>query len=227
MSDAALFSFESISAAARLRKPLLMVHSDACAQPDAARRHFAVVPTSDKRLLWEGTTRHLQYYDDPQVIDRTVWSVVDWFSRALPTPGVGAELVDDRIDTVRRFFELLHRKDVQRWGELWHERARITVPYPPDGFPSTIEGKREILQGFRALFDNFEAFAAELTGIYPAADSDAICVEYSNRARLVSGTEYTNDNIAVFRFRDGLIAEYHDYFDPRRFQAVVDALGQR
>jgi ketosteroid isomerase-like protein len=43
----------------------------------------------------------------------------------------------------------------------------------------------------------------------------------------VSGTEYTNDNIAVFRFRDGLIAEYHDYFDPRRFQAVVDALGQR
>jgi uncharacterized protein len=25
-------------------------------------------------------------------------------------------------------------------------------------------------------------------------------------------------------FRDGLIVDYHDYFDPRRFQVVVDAL---
>jgi uncharacterized protein len=42
-----------------------MLHSDQCAQPDAARRHFAVVPTADKRLEWEGQTRHLQFYDDP------------------------------------------------------------------------------------------------------------------------------------------------------------------
>jgi ketosteroid isomerase-like protein len=60
--------------------------------------------------------------------------------------------------------------------------------------------------------------------VYPAADSDAVCVEYRNRAILVGGTEYTNDNIAVFLFQDGLISAYHDYFDPRRFQIVVDAL---
>jgi fermentation-respiration switch protein FrsA (DUF1100 family) len=88
MSDAAMFSFESISAAARLRTPLLMVHGDACAQPEAARRLFAVVPTSDKDLLWEENTRHLQFYDDPVVIDRTVWDVADWFSRHLGE-GVG------------------------------------------------------------------------------------------------------------------------------------------
>jgi hypothetical protein len=38
MSDAAVLSYDSISAAARLTKPLLMVHSDQCAHPDAARR---------------------------------------------------------------------------------------------------------------------------------------------------------------------------------------------
>jgi uncharacterized protein len=83
MSDAAVLSYQSISAAARLTKPLLMVHSDQCALPDAARRHFAVVPTTDKQLLWEGQTRHLQFYDDPDVIDRTVWHIVDWFSQHL------------------------------------------------------------------------------------------------------------------------------------------------
>lgn len=83
MSDAAVLSYESISAAARLTKPLLMVHSDNCAVPDAARRHFSVVPTSEKQLLWEGQTRHFQYYEDPAVIDRTVQRMVDWFSRHL------------------------------------------------------------------------------------------------------------------------------------------------
>lgn len=127
----------------------------------------------------------------------------------------------------REFFRLLSAKDVAAWGELWHPEAVLTVPYPADGFPSEIRGKDEIVDGFHSLFANFETFHANLTGVYPAGDSDAVCVEYRNVAKLVNGVEYTNDNIAVFRFRDGLISEYHDYFDPRRFQVVVDALPKQ
>jgi uncharacterized protein len=83
MSDAAVLSYDSISAAARLTTPLLMVHSDQCAVPDAVRRQFAVVPTADKRLVWEGENRHFNYYEDPTTIERAVWSMVDWFARHL------------------------------------------------------------------------------------------------------------------------------------------------
>lgn len=76
------------------------------------------------------------------------------------------------------------------------------------------------------LFANYDAFVSDITAIHPAVDSAAVCVEYTVRAQLTDGTEYTNDNIAVFVFEDGLIREYHDYFDPRRFQTVVDALAQ-
>ncbi|WP_181832693.1 nuclear transport factor 2 family protein [Bosea caraganae] len=128
------------------------------------------------------------------------------------------------VDSVRRFFALMQRKEIEAWGELWAENGRIIVPYPPAGFGTSIDGKAEILRAFRTLFANFESFAAELTGLYPAADSDAVCVEYRVSARLLNGTEYSNSNIAVFRFEAGLISTYHDYFDPRRFQVVVDAL---
>jgi uncharacterized protein len=94
MSDAALLSFESLSAAARLTKPLMMIHSDLCALPDCARRHFAVVPTAEKQLLWEGNTRHLQYYDDPAVIDRAVLHITDWFARQLGSGGRGLAHLD-------------------------------------------------------------------------------------------------------------------------------------
>jgi ketosteroid isomerase-like protein len=63
--------------------------------------------------------------------------------------------------------------------------------------------------------------------IFPAATSDAVCVHYRPRAVLVDGATYTNDNVAIFRFQDSLIREYHDYFDPRRFQVGVDALRGR
>ncbi|GLW11411.1 hypothetical protein Misp01_65390 [Microtetraspora sp. NBRC 13810] len=134
------------------------------------------------------------------------------------------QLGPDHVATVREFFRLLSVKDVTGWSTLWHPDAVITVPYPPDGFASAIRGKDDIVSGFQALFANFETFDAQVTGIYAAFDSDAVCVEYRNVATLVGGVEYTNDNIAVFRFEDGLISEYHDYFDPRRFQVVVDAL---
>jgi hypothetical protein len=75
-------------------------------------------------------------------------------------------VAEEGVRTARRFFDLLRRKDVESWGELWHDEARILVLYPPGGFP--------------------------------VADSNT--------------------------FRDGLIVEYHDCFDPRRFQVVVDAL---
>ncbi|MES0207755.1 hypothetical protein NKJ93_01470 [Mesorhizobium sp. M0028] len=43
---------------------------------------------------------------------------------------------------------------------------------------------------------------------------------------LIGASEYTNSNIAIFRFESGLTSAYHDYFDPRRFQVVVDALAK-
>ncbi|HEY3480178.1 MAG TPA: nuclear transport factor 2 family protein [Streptomyces sp.] len=145
-------------------------------------------------------------------------------STDVPQPA-GNAAARAHAETARAFFRLLSAKDITAWGELWHPDAVLSVPYPADGFPTEIRGKEQIASGFHGLFAHFDTFTAHLTGVYPSADSDAVCVEYRNAATLVGGTAYTNDNIAVFRFRDGLISEYHDYFDPRRFQVVVDALA--
>jgi ketosteroid isomerase-like protein len=131
---------------------------------------------------------------------------------------------DQRVESVRKFYELLNSKDVAGWQQLWAEDARILVPYPPTDFPTEIQSRATIAAGFEDLFRNFNTFNAQITAIYAADDSDAVCVEYLVKAKLITDAEYTNTNIAVFRFENGLISAYHDYFDPRRFQVVVDAL---
>lgn len=79
MSDADLLAYESKSAAERLEKPYLMIHSDNCFLPNAARRHFDTVPTEQKKLQWEGEDQHFQFYDDPTVLDRTADQAAEWF----------------------------------------------------------------------------------------------------------------------------------------------------
>ncbi len=79
MSDVPYFEFESLSAAEKLSTPLLMVHADFCDGPDAARRHFATVPGTDKHLVWQGENTHFQYYEDPVVIDNAVALAAAWF----------------------------------------------------------------------------------------------------------------------------------------------------
>jgi uncharacterized protein len=80
MSDADLLPYESISAARTLTKPYLMIHSDNSFLPDAAKRHFEAMPSTSKKLLWEGDTPHLSYYDQPEILDRTVASIDSWVS---------------------------------------------------------------------------------------------------------------------------------------------------
>ncbi|MEM8535773.1 MAG: alpha/beta hydrolase [Chloroflexota bacterium] len=79
MSDADLLAYESLSAASRVQTPYMMIHSDNSFLPNAARRHFDAVPTADKQLVWEGSTGHFQYYEDPAVLDKTVDQMADWF----------------------------------------------------------------------------------------------------------------------------------------------------
>lgn len=86
MSDASVLNYESLSAAARVHVPWLMIHSDNSFLPPAAHRHFDAAPSPEKKLQWEGKTAHFSYYDDPVVMDRTASSVNDWFRQHLGLP---------------------------------------------------------------------------------------------------------------------------------------------
>lgn len=83
MSDADLITYESLSAAASLARPYLMIHSDGSFLPDAARRHFAAIPGTDKELSWEGDTPHFAYYDQAPVLEATAAKIAAFFRSRL------------------------------------------------------------------------------------------------------------------------------------------------
>jgi uncharacterized protein YndB with AHSA1/START domain/ketosteroid isomerase-like protein len=131
------------------------------------------------------------------------------------------------VRAIHRFFELMKSKDIDGWARLWADDGAIWVCYPPAGFPDSIKGRDQIVAGFRQLFRHFGTYDYRIKSTYQTTDPDVVIVEWNVSATLPGrGTTYRGNNITVFRFRHGLIADYHDYFDPRKFQIVVDALSE-
>jgi ketosteroid isomerase-like protein len=132
----------------------------------------------------------------------------------------------ENLQLLELFFALLNAKDIDGWAGLWADDARLLVPYPPPGFPDEITGKAEIVPGLREVFGHFDRYRATVRETYPSVDPDVIVVEWAVEADLTNGQVYRGENITVFKLRGGLIAEYHDYFDPVSFGVVVDALSE-
>jgi ketosteroid isomerase-like protein len=95
------------------------------------------------------------------------------------------------------------------------------------GFPGDHSKQTADRFAFRDLFAHFGVYSYSIRSLYPTVDPRVVIVEWEVEATLKqSGAIYKGKNITVFRFRDGKIAAYHDYFDPRKFQRVVDAIDE-
>lgn len=53
------------------------------------------------------------------------------------------------MKTVRDFFELMHRKDLKKWNDLWDENGFIYIPYPVSNFPIRSGVEKRSLKDFK------------------------------------------------------------------------------
>lgn len=79
MSDLDHFAYTTVPGVAKLQKPAIVFHGDYCLSPSSAKRHFESIPTPDKKLVWDNSVFHSQYYDQPDIVDRTAGIAADWF----------------------------------------------------------------------------------------------------------------------------------------------------
>jgi hypothetical protein len=84
MSWAHWLTFDGLSIASSNSIPSLMVHGPGCALPDNARRVYDQW-NGPKRLDW-GAGDQIDFYDQPDEVDRSVRAIDDWFRMHLREP---------------------------------------------------------------------------------------------------------------------------------------------
>jgi hypothetical protein len=74
-------TFDGLAAAGGVTAPALFVHSDDCVFPDHVRQVYASVQ-GPKELVWANGTQ-IDFYDQPEPVDRAVTAIRRWFERTL------------------------------------------------------------------------------------------------------------------------------------------------
>lgn len=131
---------------------------------------------------------------------------------------------DSAEDVVRRYFEVMNRLDMDDLATLWHPDVVARIPYAPDPIPKETRGRENV----QALWSGFPSLVTPLgfhdIRIEPLAEEGQFVVEYeSNCTMIPTGQPYRNHYIGRFTIRDGLIAEFAEWFDPLVFLAAQGA----
>lgn len=81
-------TLDPFPSAAKLDKPLFMVHSDGCVLPDYTKKYFEAVPSKNKELVWVDTDlaspmHQFAFYDQEKEVNLAVNKTSDFFHKNL------------------------------------------------------------------------------------------------------------------------------------------------
>ena len=131
-------------------------------------------------------------------------------------------------DVLARRRQLILNGDADGLADLFAPDAVMEFCFhgPPGGAPVRIEGREAIREYSRRVTASpLRIKDYEVTELYQATDPAVVIVEMRSTATLTTtGRSVTARSIQVLRIRDGQIALFRDFADPRVFEDLAGEL---
>jgi ketosteroid isomerase-like protein len=126
------------------------------------------------------------------------------------------------VERVQRTLDTFLAKDMKAWTDLCADDVVAEFPFAPEGSPARIEGREALYEYLRGYPDLIDVREIPTTKIYPTDDPDVAIVEWSVAGSVVTNGNPYNMRYATFvTFRDGLIVNYREYWNPQVFLAAL------
>ncbi len=131
-------------------------------------------------------------------------------------------------DVLARRRQLMLSGDADGFADLFAPDAVMEFCFhgPPGGTPLRLEGREAIREYSRQFTDSpLRVEDYEVTELYQAQDPAVVIAEMRTTATLrTTGRSLTARSIQVLRIRDGQIAHFRDFADPRIFEELSGEL---
>ncbi|MUG98722.1 hypothetical protein F7734_43105 [Scytonema sp. UIC 10036] len=125
--------------------------------------------------------------------------------------------------TIRTYFQLLSQKRMNEWLQLWADDGVQDMPYSPAGFPKRVEGKAAVAKHYSSLPTSVGRMVFPDLKIYPTTDPNTFFVEFRGEIEVLATKKpYNNTYGGLFKFRDGKVILFREYYDPIVF---IEAWG--
>jgi ketosteroid isomerase-like protein len=117
-------------------------------------------------------------------------------------------------------------KDMKGWSELCADNVVAEFPFAPEGSQNRFEGK-EAFYAYLKDYPNFiNVKSLPTLKVYGTDDQNVAIAEWSVSGEVIAnGNPYEMSYATFVTFRDGLIVNYREYWNPQAFMKAMNGGG--
>ncbi len=126
-------------------------------------------------------------------------------------------------ELIRNSFDKFLAKDMKGWSELCTDDVVAEFPFAPEGTQSRFEGKIALYNYLKDYPSFIDVKTLPTLKVYTTDDENVAIVEWSSSGVVISNSNPYEMSYATFvTFRDGLIANYREYWNPQAFMKAMN-----
>jgi ketosteroid isomerase-like protein len=130
------------------------------------------------------------------------------------------------VQLLQRSLDTFLSKDMKSWTDLCADDVVAEFPFAPEGAPARFEGRETLYEYLKGYPDMIDVREIPSTKIYATDDPNVAIAEWSVAGSVVTNGNPYNMKYATFvTFRDGLIVNYREYWNPQVFLAALGGGG--
>jgi uncharacterized protein len=124
---------------------------------------------------------------------------------------------------LRRSLDTFLAKDIQGWAALCDVDVVVEFPFAPDAASRRVVGRQAIYEYLKDYPSVIDVREARTLTIYGTDDANRAIAEWSVSGQVIAnGNPYEMSYATFVTFRDGLIVNYREYWNPSAFIAAMD-----
>lgn len=125
-------------------------------------------------------------------------------------------------ELLRHSLEVFFAKDIKGWSLLSAEDVVAEFPFAPQGSPTRLEGRAALYDYLRNYPSVINLRSMPHLRIYSTDDPNIAIAEWSSSGEvLTNGNAYEMSYATFVTFKDGLIVNYREYWNPLAFMQAM------
>ena len=126
------------------------------------------------------------------------------------------------VELFRHSLDKFFAKDMLGWSQLCADDVVAEFPFAPEGSPRRLEGREALYAYLRDYPSAIDVRSIPHLRVYPTDDPNIVVAEWGVSGEvLANGNAYEMSYATFVTFRDGLIVNYREYWDPLAFTQAM------
>jgi hypothetical protein len=129
-------------------------------------------------------------------------------------------------ERLRHSLDVFLAKDMEGWALLCADDVVAEFPFAPEGSPRRLEGREALYEYLRDYPSVIDVRSIPHLRTYSTDDPNVAIAEWSSSGEvLTNGNAYEMSYATFVTFKDGLIINYREYWNPLKFTEAMDGLS--